>query len=174
MPGESHGQRSLTGYSPWAYKESDRTEQLNDSNKEGLKAHPPVPGEVFSHHIAHTRTEYNRGKLYPPGIQKTCWTGILKRIYKGATYRGEAALREPVGNIEAPRTRDSGNHHHPRLERQGLKTALPEPGGSWSLEEGSLMGTVVTNGRASRVQVTSRRGKKCPKLTFLPPSALRG
>ena len=31
------------------------------------------------------------------------------------------------------------------------------------------MGIVVTNGRASRVQVTSRRGKKCPKLTLLPP-----
>lgn len=74
-----------------------------------------------------------------------------------------------MGNIEAPRTRDSGNHHHPRLERQGLETALPEPGGSWSLEEGSLMGIVVTNGRASRVQVTSRSGKKCPKLTLLPP-----
>ena len=27
MPGESHGQRSLTGYSPWGCKESDRTEQ---------------------------------------------------------------------------------------------------------------------------------------------------
>ena len=26
LPGESHGQRSLAGYSPWAYKESDMTE----------------------------------------------------------------------------------------------------------------------------------------------------
>ena len=26
MPGESHGQRSLVGYSPWGYKESDMTE----------------------------------------------------------------------------------------------------------------------------------------------------
>ena len=25
-PGESHGQRSLAGYSPWGHKESDRTE----------------------------------------------------------------------------------------------------------------------------------------------------
>ena len=29
IPGESHGQRSLAGYSPWGYKESDMTEQLN-------------------------------------------------------------------------------------------------------------------------------------------------
>ena len=25
LPGESHGQRSLAGYSPWDHKESDRT-----------------------------------------------------------------------------------------------------------------------------------------------------
>ena len=26
LPGESHGQRSLAGYSPWGHKESDRTD----------------------------------------------------------------------------------------------------------------------------------------------------
>jgi len=26
LPGESHGQRSLVGYSPWSHKESDMTE----------------------------------------------------------------------------------------------------------------------------------------------------
>ena len=28
LPGESHGQSSLAGYSPWGFKESDTTEQL--------------------------------------------------------------------------------------------------------------------------------------------------
>ena len=28
LPGESHGQRNLAGYSPWGHKDSDRTEQL--------------------------------------------------------------------------------------------------------------------------------------------------
>ena len=28
LPGESHGQRSLVGYSPWDHKGSDMTEQL--------------------------------------------------------------------------------------------------------------------------------------------------
>ena len=28
LPGESHGQRSLVGYSPWALKEPDTIEQL--------------------------------------------------------------------------------------------------------------------------------------------------
>ena len=29
LPGQSHGQRSLVGYSPWGCKESDTTEQLH-------------------------------------------------------------------------------------------------------------------------------------------------
>ena len=29
LPGESHGQRSLVGYSPWGHKESDTTEPLH-------------------------------------------------------------------------------------------------------------------------------------------------
>ena len=29
LPGEFHGQRNLTGYSPWSHKESDTTEQLS-------------------------------------------------------------------------------------------------------------------------------------------------
>ena len=28
LPGDSHGQRSLVGYSPWGHKESDTTEGL--------------------------------------------------------------------------------------------------------------------------------------------------
>ena len=28
LPGKSHGQRSLVGYSPWGRKESDKTERL--------------------------------------------------------------------------------------------------------------------------------------------------
>ena len=29
LPGESHGPRSLAGYSPWVRKESDMSEQLH-------------------------------------------------------------------------------------------------------------------------------------------------
>ena len=35
LPGGSHGQRSLVGYSPWGLKESDTTEQLNNNNSQG-------------------------------------------------------------------------------------------------------------------------------------------
>ena len=37
MPEESHGQRSLVGYSPWGRKESDTTEQLNNNNSAAAK-----------------------------------------------------------------------------------------------------------------------------------------
>ena len=33
LPGESHGQRSLAGYSPWGCKESDTTERLTRTQK---------------------------------------------------------------------------------------------------------------------------------------------
>ena len=33
LPGKSHGQRSLVGYSPWGRKESDTTEQLHFTSK---------------------------------------------------------------------------------------------------------------------------------------------
>ena len=32
LPGKSHGQRNLVGYSPWSRKESDVTERLNNNN----------------------------------------------------------------------------------------------------------------------------------------------
>ena len=32
LPGKSHGQRTLAGYSPWGCKESDTTEQLTEHN----------------------------------------------------------------------------------------------------------------------------------------------
>ena len=54
LPGESHGQRSLGGYSPWPHKESDTTEWLSlsftdDSDhlwrpREVRRLAPPHPG----------------------------------------------------------------------------------------------------------------------------------
>ena len=32
LPGECHGQRSMVGYSPWGYKESDMTEQVTHTS----------------------------------------------------------------------------------------------------------------------------------------------
>ena len=39
LPRESHGQRSLVGYSPWGHKESDKTEQLShQASKQGMRS----------------------------------------------------------------------------------------------------------------------------------------
>ena len=41
LPGESHGQRSLAGYSPWGHKESDTTEATEHTacpNKRKMEA----------------------------------------------------------------------------------------------------------------------------------------
>ena len=32
LPGTSHGQRSLAGYSPWGHKESDMTDRLTHTH----------------------------------------------------------------------------------------------------------------------------------------------
>ena len=41
LPAESHGQRSLAGYSPWGHNESDMTERLNSSKELTLVPHLP-------------------------------------------------------------------------------------------------------------------------------------
>ena len=49
LPGESHEQKSLASYSPWGYKESDMTKQLNTQD-ESDKKEPSMPkfvGEAF-------------------------------------------------------------------------------------------------------------------------------
>ena len=38
LPGKSHGQRNLAGYSPWGHKESDMTEWFNSSSRVGWKS----------------------------------------------------------------------------------------------------------------------------------------
>ena len=43
LTGKSHGQRSLEGYSPWGWKESDITERLTIS----LSFPQPLPGLLF-------------------------------------------------------------------------------------------------------------------------------
>ena len=50
LPGESHGQRSLEGYSPWGHKELDMTE--HSTAQRGNSA-----GVTFIHRESHLRTK---------------------------------------------------------------------------------------------------------------------
>ena len=38
LPGKSHGQRSLVGYSPWGHKEPDTTERLGTTHSTAMKS----------------------------------------------------------------------------------------------------------------------------------------
>ena len=46
LPGESHGQRSLVGYSPRGYKEMDTTEWLNIRKTKIMASGPITPWEI--------------------------------------------------------------------------------------------------------------------------------
>ena len=47
VPRESHGQRSLAGYSPWGCKESDTTELLRTAEHRSTPVYLPRPNEVW-------------------------------------------------------------------------------------------------------------------------------
>ena len=52
LPGESHGQRNLMGYSPWGHKESDTTEQLTLAGK---KVESGAKQKIFEERSANTQ-----------------------------------------------------------------------------------------------------------------------
>ena len=80
LPGKSHGQRSLVGYSPWGHKELDQTERLHfhmvitkqisiiESQKKGKK---PNHNTKDSHQI--TKEESKRRKQKRTAKQLTKW-----------------------------------------------------------------------------------------------------
>ena len=68
LPGKSHGQRSLVGYSPWGCKESDKSERFHFSK--------------FSMKISYTL------------IQRIILKNIFKGVHIQGIFRGEA---EPIG-----------------------------------------------------------------------------
>ena len=48
LPGKSHGQRSLVGYSPWSHKEQDTTERI--STAQHIFIMPPVISGMVARH----------------------------------------------------------------------------------------------------------------------------
>ena len=45
LPGKSHGQRSLVGYSPWGRKELDMTERLHSLTQNVIKVYSQISVE---------------------------------------------------------------------------------------------------------------------------------
>ena len=68
LPGESHGQRSLAGYSQWGHKELDTMEQLN------VYIYMCVCVCVCVCMCTHTHTDTHKAKLWSKRIKtKTIW-----------------------------------------------------------------------------------------------------
>ena len=92
LPGESHGQRSLVGYSPWGHEESDTTERITFSffhfmqNSSPLKrtaVHFPsrpspflprhVADQTSSHSVSGVPTSNQLSRLQPPPPGFACF-----------------------------------------------------------------------------------------------------
>ena len=59
LPEKSHRQRRLVGYSPWGHKESDMTEQLNNSNC-------TIRGLYKQHPVRHSEQVAGQAELQTP------------------------------------------------------------------------------------------------------------
>ena len=58
LPGESHGGRSLVGYSPWGCKESDTTELLHfTSEEEKAKVYEKILEEIIVENFPNMKKE---------------------------------------------------------------------------------------------------------------------
>ena len=81
LPGESHGQRNLVGYSPWSYKESDTTEWLT------LTDIPPLLGFwTWDREVSQSR-----GSLESCYIRGWCllsFSSVFADFVWGITYQG--------------------------------------------------------------------------------------
>ena len=78
LPGESHGQRSLAGYSLWGWKESDMTEQNSSSNKAGPELEPQIQPPAPK-----LRQELERVVGYVTGVQT--WD-VFQEFYHKITF----------------------------------------------------------------------------------------
>ena len=94
LPGKSHGQRILVGYSPWGHRGSDMTEQLNNNNNKTESSEAPNasglswrPGlslrAMLSWCFSHRRRQRRWPVTYPTPAPKTpvrewhCWTSWI-------------------------------------------------------------------------------------------------
>ena len=76
LPEDSHGQRSLAGYSPWSPKESDRTEQL------GTHTHTHTHTK---HHFGalplYSKESINAGQYYCSSSEHIFFLGNIKCLH---------------------------------------------------------------------------------------------
>ena len=84
LPGESHGQKSLLGYSPWGCKESDKTERLTHSQ---LMRHP------------HIKLFHTSALLQMPNNHSIVDVELFRNI---CSCKGSSFMIVPVGRCQRP------------------------------------------------------------------------
>ena len=101
MPGKSHGQRNLVGYSPWDLKESDMTEQLYSLTHYTLMMGLPValvvkilPANAGDRRDAGLipRSGRSPGGGHGNPLQYSCQENPIDRVVWWATVHGVAEL----------------------------------------------------------------------------------
>ena len=60
LPGKSHGQRNLVGYSPWGRRESDTTERLHFHFHRASDTWDPILGRLSLHLVWKTSAMYSK------------------------------------------------------------------------------------------------------------------
>ena len=92
LPGESHGQRSLVGYSPWGHKESDTTEWLTHTTcgSDG-KASAYNAGDLGSSPGLGSSPAEGNGTLLQYSclenpIDRGAWWATVHRVAKSRTW----------------------------------------------------------------------------------------
>ena len=91
LPGKSHGQSSLVGYSPWDHKESDTTELLNMLTQERLKGEVNcrttrrVRPEDELPSVAETLATVSTVRLTQPKGSVQSFKGLYTHTYTGAS-----------------------------------------------------------------------------------------
>ena len=111
LPGESHGQRSLVGHSPWGHRESDATEGLMHTHTPPSAHSPPAPGDPM----------------------------MLKRTLLHASMPGNLVLNERISCLFKDTTQPAAEP--PREGPPGSTCslcALPhgeDPGGGWGRQD---------------------------------------
>ena len=121
LPGESHGRRSLLGYSPWGRKESDTTEQLHfqemcikkkhnwETIVELLK-HPEISLKmlIFSSQSWKIAQEnHRRPRSLEGGVQGDCWDQSQETRQREGSIQGHITFSQTtVWNLTSCQERD--------------------------------------------------------------------
>jgi len=86
LPGESHGQRSLAGYSPWGRKESDRTEVTWHGTSQSIQSFSHVRLLVTPWTAAHQGIATQSSILsWRIPVDRGAWQATVHRVAESDT-----------------------------------------------------------------------------------------